>query len=545
LALLPAIALWVAGCGAPPEKSGGETPASASAKSARSANTIVYVDKRDPRTLDPALFEDAYDNVIAAMMHQGLVRFGEGTDVVPALAESWEIAEDGLSITFKLREATFHNGSTVDAHDVKYSITRILDAKVGSQRKWMFQPYLIGWNDVPEGASEAYAQWVTSGEPGGAEADPGVQGVKVIDDLTVAFHSDRPYLPLLTMLAMANAGIVPLGSMAKNDRLVPGAGPWQVVSWQQGEQVRLRRFEKYWEGPAATENLVFRAIEDHSTWRAEFDAGNVDFYTVSEADYRSWRNDPAKQKLMVKMPELNVYYLAMGMDKPPLNDIRVRQAVAHAINSAELYEFILLGKGDPSSGPVPPGIEGYTADLPRFGFDREKAKALLKEAGAEGATIRLYHPTDDLASQVCLNARANLQEIGLQVQVRQLDRTAFRESVKNNEPDMFFSNWWADYPDIENFVDPLFHSSHIPGSNWTRFNDPDLDALITKARFTADPAERIALFEQATRKIVEAVPAAWLWHRCSYVAVNPRIRGFKTHPMLSGIDYHDVSIVSE
>jgi peptide/nickel transport system substrate-binding protein/oligopeptide transport system substrate-binding protein len=499
------------------------------------------VNERDPQTLDPARFTDFYDAEVGGLIQQGLVRFGDGTDVVPALAESWEFDPDGKSMTFYLREAKFHDGSTLDAYDVKYSITRVLDPETNSRRTWIFEPYLVGCDTVSTGGARAYTQWVESGMQGGEEADPGVEGIKTPDESTVVFHFHYPYLPFLTMLAMPNASILPLGAGLDKEEY-PGAGPWKLDRWDRGERLKLTAFNEYWEGPAATPKMLYRVIAEQSTWRSEFESGNVDWYTVGEADYRIWRNDAEKQKMMVRAPELNIYMLAINNEKPPFDDIRVRKAINLAIDVEEIFQFIQLGKGVVAHGPVPKGLYGYQKDRETVGYDPEEAKRLVAEAGVEGKTIDLYYANLLLEGKVCQVVKSALENVGFQVQIRPLDRAAFRQAIREGKPDLWMTNWFADYPDIENFILPLFSSSALGDSNWVRYSNKEVDDMIKKARFNADPDERIRLFQQAEDQIVADMPAVFLWHRGSVIAVQPRIENYFPHIMLNGLDYHNVAV---
>jgi ABC-type transport system substrate-binding protein len=554
------LALGMAGCG-------GDVSASRSGDASASGlvDVVTFVDKRDPNSLDPALMWDAYDGAIGAWVHQGLTRFAEGSAAIePALAESWEFAPDGLSATFKLREsARFHDGSPVTAWDVKYSVTRVLDPAVGSQRRWMFEPYLRGWDIVESGAAARFAEVIAGNremfvKTGSLTLEAathidalwGVMGVEIVGPREIRFHFEKPYLPFLTMLAMPNAGIIPLGSAeaakargSDFSREPIGAGPWKLASWDSGVRMEFTPFADYWEGPPAADRLVYRAIDVESTWRAEFDAGNVDFYLVSAADHRLWTQKPEKSKLMVRVPELNIYFLGFNTQKPKLADPRVRRALTLGLNRPDIFEHVALGRGELARGPVPPGIEGFQGDaLPSPKPRVDEAKRLLAEAGAEGLEVSLYHQADRFNSDLMQNVRADWEKIGVQTLLKPLDRAAFEEARRRGEPDVYYGSWWADYPDIDNFLFPLYHSSNIGGSNGTFYKSAEVDALIDQARFLADPAKRLELFREVERRVVEDAPMIFLWHRASYMAVQPRIQGYKPHPMLNGIDFHGVGV---
>lgn len=586
LAMVGVLALLGSGCGGGDEGDGGASRPSSRADDTGGATPAILrtAEKRDPNTLDPALMWDTYDGQVGALVHQGLVRFGEGTDIVPALATAWTIAEDGLSATFTLRdEARFHDGTPVSAWDVKYSVLRVLDPAVASQRRWIYEPYLRGHDGVPRGAAAAFVEawgpvrraWMDAGAPedfaqtsvgGGADAaeeEAGggrdangatardlLPGVVVEGPRRVTFRFDRAYLPFLTMLAMPNAAVIPLGAVeeaaarggAPFGQRPIGAGPWTLTRWTAGERLDFAPFDDYWGGRAMADGLVWRVIGETSTWRAEFEARNLDFYLVSANDYREWRARPDRRALMVPVPELNVYFLGFNTAKPPFDDARVRRALALAVNRAEMLEYVALGRGTLAAGPVPPEIAraDAAAPLPPIDFDPEAARRLLAEAGIAPPPITILLTNDRHNMALMEAVKSYWEAIGARVTLRALDRAATTEARRRGEHDVYFSNWWADYPDVDNFLFPLFHSANVGGSNGTGFADAEVDRLLDAARFEASPARRMELFAAAERRVVEAMPMVFLWHRSSTMAVAPDITGYRPHPMLNGVDFHVV-----
>jgi peptide/nickel transport system substrate-binding protein/oligopeptide transport system substrate-binding protein len=188
-------------------------------------------------------------------------------------------------------------------------------------------------------------------------------------------------------------------------------------------------------------------------------------------------------------------------------------------------------------GPVPPGLwrnRAWQRALTGYGYDPQKAKALIREAGAEGALVRIYITMDSEVLDIVEVIQQYLNNAGLKAEITQLDWSALKHAVNEGEPDAFWLSWWADYPDPENFLFPLFHSSSVgSGGNRTRCLDAELDRLIETAQRTMYEQQRYRLYRQAEERIIQSAPWVFMWHRADYFVVQPWVKDFRIYPIYS------------
>lgn len=486
----------------------------------------------NPTTLDPALITDVMGGGIAAKLFNGLVRFNENLDIVPDIARSWTLSSDQLTYTFRLRrDVRFSNGRKVTAHDVRYSFERVLTAATKAPLTWVL--------DKIEGATDFLA---------GKTA--GISGIRVVNDHTLVLKLDKPFGPFLSLLAMTTAYVVPREEVARLGQDFGthpvGSGPYTLNEWKHGQYLVLAANEDYYEGRPKLNGIYFRVIPEDLTAVMEFETGRLDVLQIPSSEYRRYTTDPAWRDLVYGKPGLNSYYLGLNCTRPPFNDARVRKAANMAIDRQHILNTVFEKRGVPASGPVPPGLwkdgtlggatEGYK-------YDPENAKALIRQAGADGATIKIYITSDPEVLDIIQVIQQYLSKAGLRPVITQLDWSAFKHVVNKGEPDAFWLSWWADYPDPENFLFPLFHSSSVgPGGNRTRCIDPELDRLIETAQQTMDARQRYRLYRQAEDRIIQNAPWAFMWHRADYFVVQPWVKDFKIYPIYSIDKRVDVTV---
>jgi peptide/nickel transport system substrate-binding protein/oligopeptide transport system substrate-binding protein len=229
--------------------------------------------------------------------------------------------------------------------------------------------------------------------------------------------------------------------------------------------------------------------------------------------------------------------VGLNCTRPPFNDIRVRQAVNYAIDRRNILNTVFEKRGVLAAGPIPPGLwknrilppvtEGYE-------YDPRKAKALIREAGAEGSTVKIFITNDPEVLDIIEVIQGYLVKAGLQVEITQLDWSALKHAVNEGEPDAFWLSWWADYPDPENFLFPLFHSASVgSGGNRTRCLDPELDRIIEAAQRTMNDRQRYRLYRQAENRVIHEAPWVFMWHRADYFVIQPWVKNFRIYPIYS------------
>jgi peptide/nickel transport system substrate-binding protein/oligopeptide transport system substrate-binding protein len=479
------------------------------------ATTLHYAQMDEPKRLDPAFVKDLYEGIVSGFLYDGLVVFGQGSDVKPGLAERWDISPDGRVYTFHLRRgAKFSNGQPVTSADVRYSFTRILRPETTSQRKWVL--------DRIAGAQELMDGTATT-----------LTGLKTPDDLTVRIELSAAYPPFLVMLAMPNACIIPDGSAGAVqpnpdfDRHPIGSGPWVLDTWLHDQRLVFRRNPNFWgEGPKL-EHLVYHIQTEDSVRYRQFEAGNFDIIQIGFQAHEAWQNDPAKARLTTAIQELRTDYIGIICSRKPLDDVRVRAAISHGINREIIFRDIQKGRGVIAGGPVPPGIDGYVAPAPEYPFDPEKARVLLAQAGQQALKLTLVYREEPLNAEIAQAVKENLAGVGITVELQPRDQAALRQAIHEAAADMFLGSWTLDYPDIENALYPPFHSSNIPRQgNQTHFRNANVDEVLAAARAEGDNARRIALYQQAEQLVRQQAPWVLLFHRKVYYAVQPDVKGW-------------------
>jgi peptide/nickel transport system substrate-binding protein/oligopeptide transport system substrate-binding protein len=477
----------------------------------------------NPTTLDPALITDVQGGGIAAKLFNGLVRFNENLDIVPDIARSWSLSPDQLTYTFRLRrDVRFSNGRKVTARDFRYSFERVLTPKTKAPLTWVL--------DKIEGADD-----FISGRASG------LSGIRVVNDQTLVLKLEKPFGPFLSLLAMSPAYVVPreeVERLGQDFGTHPvGSGPYVLAEWKHGQHVILSAREDYFEGSPKLDGIYYRIIPEDLTAVMEFETGHLDVLLIPASEYGRYTTDPARRNLVFGRTGLNSYYIGLNCTRPPFNDVRVRRAMNLAIDRQRIFNTIFEKRGVLATGPIPPGMWKTSAligPVTGYGYDPEKAKALIREAGAEGATIKIYISADPEVLDIIEIVQSYLKKVGLNAKITQLDWSAFKNAVNDAEPDAFWLSWWADYPDPENFLFPLFHSGSVGSSgNRTRCLDPDLDRLIEAAQRTINEKKRYGLYREAEKRIIQDAPWIFMWHKADYFVIQPWVKDFKIYPIYS------------
>ncbi len=486
----------------------------------------------NPTTLDPALITDVMGGGIAAKLFNGLVRFNENLDIVPDIARSWTLSPDQLSYTFSLRrDVRFSNGRKVTARDVRYSFERILTPATKAPLTWVLDK-IDGAGDFLNGKAKT------------------VSGIRVVNDHTLVLKLQKPFGPFLSLLAMTTAYVVPgeeVVRLGQDFGTHPvGSGPYALNEWKHGQYLVLAARDDYFEGRPKLNGIYYRIIPEDLTAVMEFETGRLDILQIPSSEYKRYTTDPVWRDLVYGRPGLNSYYLGLNCTRPPLSDIRVRKAVNMAIDRQRILNTVFEKRGVPASGPIPPGLWKNNA-LSRmaagYSYDPKRAKELIREAGAEGASIKIYITADPEVLDIVEVIQNYLAKVGIRAPIIQLDWSAFKHAVNEGEPDAFWLSWWADYPDPENFLFPLFHSGSVGSAgNRTRCLDPELDRLIETAQRTMDERQRYRLYRQAEDRVIQNAPWVFMWHRGDYYVIQPWVKDFKIYPIYSIEKKADVTL---
>ena len=503
--------MLMAGCGGP----------------SSSTNRRTIVDSRDnydPRSLDPALSTDVPTGRAVAYVFDGLTRFTPEARVEPALAERWDVSPDGGRYVFHLRRGvTFTDGTPLTARMVIASWTRALDPKTKGGGGQALQP-IRGAAEFADGKATA------------------VSGLSAPDDSTVVVQLAQPLGIFPKLLAMPAAAIVP--PQVSADKPV-GTGPWRLVEWKHDDYLLFARNDKYWGGAPKSDSLMARIIAEPSTGVAEFESGSVDVLRIPEGDVSVWQDDESRKDMLQSVPALILVYIGINTTRGPLKDARVRQAINLAINRQLILQRLVSGRGRLAAGVIPPSLEGADTLRAPYAYDTLRAKQLLREAGyPNGVDLELWVGSNPVYGRIAETAQAYLKLVGIRAKIVQRESAAAREAARKGQADMILKDWYADYPDAENFLYPLLHSTNKgPGGNVSFFENAEFDRIVDAARREPDEAKRVTLYRQADSLAFTQAPMVFLWFYNELYAVQPWIKGFKAPVIFNGQRWLDVSLV--
>lgn len=462
--------------------------------------------ENDPKTLDPIKVTDVDSDGMCQKLYNTLIRLDKDLRPQPELCSEmpvWDAAEK--SFTFKLRtDVRFHNGRPMTARDVKYSWERLLDANESARP--VILKSVVGAQELLERKTDKCA------------------GLEVVDEHTFKVRLLKEDPIFLVQISMVNAAVIPeeavLEAQASHKTFSAqpvGTGPFKLSRWDYGRRIVLRRHETYFKGASKLDGMICELVPEPQTRLEKFMKGE---FHVSDIPFGRLKVLEQEQPDLIKTnSSLRTNYLGLLLNRkaedgtivpvePLGTNLKLRQAINHAVNRQYICETILEGQGIPAQSVLPPGLAGHDPEIKGWSYDVEKAKALLAEAGYPGGEglkeFDFYYRKDPDIEQTALAIQNNLGAIGVKVNLRSLEWNAFLEKVYKDPPEMFFLGWVADYPDAENFIDWLFHTSQWgePG-NETRYHNPEVDKLLEEARTTMDSNARLKLLNRAEKIIVE------------------------------------------
>lgn len=502
------------------------------------AQTLVYGLSGFPSSLDSVDSQDGNSLVVSGQITETLIGFASGsTDLEPKLATSWSSNEDGSVWTFELREGvTFHDGTAFDAEAVKFNFDR-----------WNLVDHEYSHRD--EGKTYVPWGWVF----GGPRSEGGIlDEVVVVDDHTVEFRMAQPTPFLPAQLAAIYFQIDSPAAVREHgaDYGTPGVGsvgtgPFVFEEWREGEQVRLSRNNEYWGGPAELEEVVFRGISEPTARLAELQAGAIDLAVLlSSDDLNAVQNDDSLETAIADA-ELNVGYLAFHQSNSPMDDVRVRKAIAHAIDREAIVDAFYQGLGVVADDHLPPALFGHGEPWP-YEYDPERAQELLAEAGyPDGFETELWYmpvsrPYYPAPQPIAETMASYLADVGIDAQPMTEDWTTYLADYKEGEFPMYMLGWNADYADPDNFLMTFFGPAGT--QDQLAWNAPDVVEMLQSARQTADHEERADLYASVVNRVAEDAASIPIAHNRSLSAHRDTIDGWVPSPLgYSSVSLHSVT----
>ena len=485
---------------------------------------LTYYWSGDPRSLDPALSTDVPTGEAVTLLFDNLTQFDPDGRVVAGLATTWWATPDGRTWTFRLRAGVvFSDGRPVNAAAIEASFLRALRMRKEGGRIWPLLP-IDGSTAVADSGAER------------------LRGLAVLNDSTLAFTLTEPLNIFPKLLAMPVAAIVPTPTGEEFGEAPIGSGPWSFVSWSHDDLLVFARNPRWWGPRIAADTLRVRIIPEIFTQAAEYESGRLSVVEIPAGESDRW--DQLHGAELQRRPAIRAVYVAMNTSRGALRDVRVRRAINHAVNIPAILARVLHGRGVLAAGTIPPGLEGYDSTRSRYAYDQVLARKLLAEAGhASDLKLQLWRSQRADFARIAQAIQADLERVGVALEIVERDASTARSTARKGDADLFLSDWWADYPDGENFTFPLFHSSNAgTGGNYAFVKLPQLDSLLVRARATPDSVEKRRLLTAIDARVFDLAPWLFCWFPTDVWAMRPEVHGWRYPVVFTGQRWTTVTI---
>ncbi len=532
LAVTAAVSLAVSGCGG---DDGDDTTTDT-----KKGGTLVFGTSADPVVLDGAYVSDGESLRAIRQMFETLVttKLG-GTDIEPELATEFTADEAGTAWTFKLREGVkFHDGTAFDAESVCFNFNR-----------W--------YNFTGVQASESVSYyWVTVFGGFAKNADPATKSLfkscEAKDEHTAVVNLTSPSSSFLAGLALpsfsiaspkalkdfaadkvSGTGDAPKFEGTFGTEHPVGTGPFKLESWVPKDKLTLVRNEDYWGKKAILDKVIFKPIADGPARRQALEAGDIqayDFVDPSDADALKTAGFQ-----ILERPAFNVGYVGFNQAKPPMDNPKIRQAIAHALNREALVKAKYPAGSEVAKEFMPPELFGYADDVPAYDYNVDKAKALIAESGVKDLTLEFFYPTDvsrpympdPVANFQAF--KADLEKVGFKIVPKSLPwRPDYNTTVSAGKAGhLRLLGWTGDFGDPDNFVGTFFRTK----SNSWGFDNAEIFKLLEDGRIETDLAKRTEIYQNANRKIMEFLPGVPYVHTKPALALAKNVKGYVTSPV--------------
>jgi peptide/nickel transport system substrate-binding protein len=464
---------------------------------------VVVIIESGPANLDPRVGTDAQSERIDNLLFDPLLRRDEHFNLQPWLAERWEIP-DPLTYVFHLRRGVrFHDGRLLTSRDVKWTFDSLLTGAIRSPKASAYQL---------------------------------VQAIEILDEWTVVFHLKEPYSSLLWNVSDAAIGIVPAGSAADFNRHPIGSGPFRFVSLQQDKDVVIARNDQYWGEKPRIPRVRFIVVPDTTTRALELRKGSADLaINALTADMiAALRND---RNLRIQTAPGTIYaYIALNLREPLLKDVRVRQALAYAINREPIIHYLWRDLARPAASVLPPQSWAYDGDVPTYEHNPQRARELLDEAGYRAQNGVRFHltmktSTEESARLLAAVLQQQLREVGIALDIRSFEFATFYSDITKGAFELFSLRWIGGNEDPDIF-EHVFYSKSVPPrrANRSYYHNPQADALIEAGRRETDPQKRKQIYAELQRILAGDLPYINLWYLDNVLVHTPRVRNLTLSP---------------
>ncbi len=466
---------------------------------------------------DPATTHSGGDK----RLFSGLVAFDPKLNLIPDLAESWDVSADGMTYTFHLREnGRFHDGRPVTAQDFIYSWERAADPKTKSDTVLTYLGDVVGVSEMNTGKAQH------------------ISGLKALDEHTFQVTIDAPKPYFLLKLTYPTGYVLDKANVESGDEWVRkpnGTGPYKLKRWDSFKVMIYERNMDFYLGPPAIPYIIIRLYTGDGL--RLYETGDIDITGVSSFSVPRI-TDPKEplSKEVIKGSNLCTSYIVMDVSQPPFDDLKVRQAFALAFDREQYIQSVTNSMALPAEGLYPPGLPGYDANFKGLSFDPQRAVQLLKESkygGPAGLPPIVFSESgfgSDTGSSTAALAQMWNKTLGVQISVENIEPNKYLELQHSGiHGQIFTAGWCADYPDPENFADALFHTD--AQQNKGNYSNPALDAILEQARTERDVSKRMAFYQQAEQIIVQDAAVIFTTRYVSHLLIKPYVKGYIFAPI--------------
>jgi peptide/nickel transport system substrate-binding protein len=466
-------------------------------------NTLVMIIESSPTNLDPRVGLDAQSERIGELIFDALLTRDEHLNVQPGLAERWETPNPHTYIFHLHHGVTFHDGRPLTSRDVKWTLDSLLGGKIRSTKTATYR--YVDRIDAP-------------------------------DDFTVVFHLKEPNATLLWNLSEGAIGIVPYGLLDEITAKPVGSGPFKFVSGEQDKELVLERNDNYWGAKARLASVRFIVVPDTTTRALELRKGSADIAINALTSDMVLALAKEQTLAIERAPGTILSYMAFNLRDPLLKDVRVRQAIAYAVDRQPLIEYIWRGFAQPAASILPPQSWAYDPNLPIYSHDPEKARQILDAAGYRAVNGVRFHltmktSTEESTRLLAAVLQQQLREVGIALDIRTYEFATFLADVTSGAFQFYSLRWIGGNEDPDIF-DTVFHSSNTPpkGRNRGFYSNPRVDVLIDQARRESDPGIRKRLYAEVQEVLARDVPYVNLWYFDNVLVHSKRVQGITLNP---------------
>lgn len=479
--IILSFALLLGGCGSKDEKE------------IKEKKVVVSLGMK-PKSLDPNMYYEIPALEVTEQIFNTLFKLDENGNILPELAESYEYTTP-TELVIKLKQGVkFHNGETMTADDVVFSIERMLDKP----------------------ASRVMVEDILTAE--------------AIDSNTVKLTLKKSSAPLLFGLTHPLTAILNKKDTEAKGGIISiepvGTGPFKFISWGDGEKIELETFDDYFEGRAKIDKLTFRAIVENSSRLAALETGEIDIaYYIAPIDTITIEKNP--KLYLVSEPTTSTEFMTVNNTKYPFTNKEFRLALNYALDKQSMVDSVFMGRGKTAKSIIGSNIFGYSDEIKGFPYDPEKARELIKASGVENPHFKLNINDNTVRQQLAQIVQANMKEVGVEVEIETLEWGTYLQKTALGDYEAFLGGWVSGTADADIILFPLLHSSNHGGAgNRSYYTNKDLDVIIEKGRETLDPEQRKTYYKEAQELLQEETPLIVMLNSNENIGINKRIKGF-------------------